>query len=260
MITFNVENDCKKYGWRKCSRAIESLESDLIFLQEISEGTTEKIADHLEMDFISFSRSQTAILCYSTLEFVQQGQEFGVGKLNNILLINCHFNDQPYIAFEADGIKYDVNNDPTDNDEELIKRSLRSRIDTLEHIERVIFRKKCPIIAAGDFNEPSHHDWTEITTNEGLTPFPMIFPTSYVFENKLGFLDSYRYLHKNPIKFPGITWPAKTELIKYPHREDRIDFIFVKNMQPPMKSKVIKSHEEVLSDHNIVMSEFYTTY
>jgi endonuclease/exonuclease/phosphatase family metal-dependent hydrolase len=89
-----------------------------------------------------------------------------------------------------------------------------------------------PVFLTGDFNAPSHLDWTKQTV--GLRPqikFPVDWPVSALAE-QAGLRDSYREVHPDPIANPGITWPANRPFVKgynpYPaHRAaDRIDFIY----------------------------------
>lgn len=96
------------------------------------------------------------------------------------------------------------------------------------------------IVVAGDFNEPSHLDWDEVTKNlfsHNGTIIPWYCTT--VLE-KNGFVDAYREKFPNPKTHPGFTWPADNpsvsvdELSWAPEADerDRIDFIFFHNENP----------------------------
>ncbi|MFD5434765.1 endonuclease/exonuclease/phosphatase family protein [Kitasatospora sp. NPDC127067] len=80
-----------------------------------------------------------------------------------------------------------------------------------------------PIVALGDFNCPSHRDWTSNTA-----PDPRNWPVTQLLEDAR-FTDSYRALHPDPVSHPGITWSPNTfwrpELAST-EPQDRIDFIF----------------------------------
>ena len=75
-----------------------------------------------------------------------------------------------------------------------------------------------PVIVMGDFNVPSHMDWTK-----DHRIGPVEWPTSRMLEIA-GYLDSFRVVHPDPGAMPGDTWspiiPSKEE------PRDRIDFIF----------------------------------
>lgn len=84
------------------------------------------------------------------------------------------------------------------------------------------------VIVAGDFNEPSHLDWTDRAVVIGRHPLAVEFPTSMILE-KHGFIDSYRSIYPDEIAKPGFTWTPKTmDDDKHDHH-DRIDYIFVRN-------------------------------
>lgn len=65
-----------------------------------------------------------------------------------------------------------------------------------------------PVFLVGDFNAPSHLDWTPETVGERphLT-YPVRWPVSVALE-EAGFIDSYRAIHPDPKAWPGLTWWA----------------------------------------------------
>ncbi len=81
-----------------------------------------------------------------------------------------------------------------------------------------------PVILTGDFNAPSHLDWTEETktlhNGVGFVPFP----ASTIVHNA-GMEDSYRLAHPDPFTHPGITW---SPIHKETEPQDRIDFVYHK--------------------------------
>ncbi|MFI0976249.1 endonuclease/exonuclease/phosphatase family protein [Streptomyces sp. NPDC021093] len=89
-------------------------------------------------------------------------------------------------------------------------------------------------VMAGDFNEPSHRDWTRRTRNLFDHHGAQIeWSTTKAIENA-GFRDSYREIHPDPVRTPGFTWPsdnpgAKVEELTWAPKadeRDRIDFVF----------------------------------
>lgn len=90
------------------------------------------------------------------------------------------------------------------------------------------------ILLGGDFNEPSHLDWTE--KNKDLYDHNgMVIPwTVTTLLEANGFIDSYREIYSDPITHPGFTYPSDNPL-KEPGKltwapnadeRERIDFIF----------------------------------
>jgi exonuclease III len=90
------------------------------------------------------------------------------------------------------------------------------------------------VILGGDFNEPSHLDWTKATCNlydhRGIT---MPWRNTLALE-KAGYKDAYREIYPNPVSHPGFTFPADNPAVDIkklawsPKADDRdrIDFIF----------------------------------
>lgn len=134
-----------------------------------------------------------------------------------------------------------------------------------------------PTFLAGDFNAPSHLDWTEEAVTDGFhqhrcTPCKsehFEWPVSKALE-EVGFRDSYRELHPNPTNTPGFTWwsdrprvPGWNPQITDPH--DRIDFIYVAGPAKTIRSERIgsccapSSFSPWPSDHCAVVSTFDLT-
>lgn len=113
-----------------------------------------------------------------------------------------------------------------------------------------------PTIIGGDFNACSHLDWTEKAKviHNGYGPVP--FPTSQTML-KEGFVDSYRELHKDELKFPGGTWAAAFGTV-----DCRIDFVYGRGEElNPIASKIIRTsdvlHYPWPGDHGAVLTTYH---
>lgn len=91
------------------------------------------------------------------------------------------------------------------------------------------------VIYAGDFNEPSHLDWTEKTKDMfGHNSCVVKWPLSVYLTEIAGFKDAYRVKYRNPVTHPGITFPSECpglapEKISWAPKadeRDRIDMIY----------------------------------
>lgn len=127
-----------------------------------------------------------------------------------------------------------------------------------------------PVFAVGDFNAPSHLDWTEATVGQREhVLFPVAWPTS-LYMDSLGFRDSYREIYPDPVAHPGLTWPAQRPVVADEWNPapdepaDRIDFVFAAG--PSTTQASIRIGEEgaaALSvdpwptDHRGVVSTFF---
>ena len=138
------------------------------------------------------------------------------------------------------------------------------------------------VILTGDFNEPSHLDWTENYARHGAdrwvgnptgTPlrFAVLWPGSQALE-ALRMHDSYRAVRSDEVKDPGITWtpnyPEKTPG-RRPYSEqclDRIDRVYHGGAQlTPISAQVVGESNLSVdliypgrwpSDHRAVVVEF----
>lgn len=122
---------------------------------------------------------------------------------------------------------------------------------------------KVPVLLAGDFNAPSHLDWTDASRslhcNIGYVPWP-----TSKHPVDAGMVDSYRELYPDPVKNPADTWspvhPAPAE------PQDRLDFIYYHGGLKPVDSKPIMvgtpkpapntSNNEWTSDHMAFITTF----
>lgn len=89
-----------------------------------------------------------------------------------------------------------------------------------------------PVIYAGDYNEGSHLDWTDATAelfdHHGVV---IAWPNSVALA-EAGFVDAWRQVHPDPVRYHGATWPSSTSAgestawIPKADERDRIDVVF----------------------------------
>lgn len=69
------------------------------------------------------------------------------------------------------------------------------------------------VILGGDFNEPSHLDWTR-ETKDLFDHHGLIVPwTVPLLLDNAGFIDTYRTLYPDVVNYPGFTFPADNPLV-----------------------------------------------
>jgi hypothetical protein len=125
-----------------------------------------------------------------------------------------------------------------------------------------------PLFLTGDFNTPSHRDWTPAM--QGLRPdairYPVVWPSTALLE-AAGLRDSFREAHPDPTQAPGLTWTAgmPAPYIRPHETLDRIDFIFSGGPVATLDSRVFgeaggsgvdASVTPWPSDHRAVVSTF----
>jgi Endonuclease/Exonuclease/phosphatase family len=96
--------------------------------------------------------------------------------------------------------------------------------DELRELPRLAARD-IPVFLTGDFNTPSHLDWTQAVADaRSDVPFPVEWPVSKAVANA-GFKDSFRVVHPNPLFKPGHTWTPGSPEGERIEVHDRIDWV-----------------------------------
>lgn len=122
-----------------------------------------------------------------------------------------------------------------------------------------------PVFLVGDFNSPSHLDWTDaVAAKRDEVPFTVAWPVGDLAE-KAGFRDSYREAYPDPVAKPGFTWtPGGPEAVKK-EVHDRIDWVLVAGPAETVTSEILGESgfvdtdvaaDPFPSDHRGVVSTF----
>lgn len=145
-----------------------------------------------------------------------------------VWLFNIHLDDEPYQPYQLLGIAYGPAPFVTSAVEAIVwaDRTRGAAIDLLE-AELLAAGPADLVLVTGDFNEPSHRDWTEAAAAAGLHPLAVGWPTTERLE-ALGFVDLYRARHPDPVARPAFTWTARGDEADPEDHHDRIDFVFAR--------------------------------
>jgi len=106
-----------------------------------------------------------------------------------------------------------------------------------------------PLVVVGDFNSPSHLDWTQDTAarHRGLVvPWPVSRSMA-----EAGFVDAFRSIHSDVIMEPGYTWsPRFSQAWK-----DRIDYVYLHGPRLTPRAAQVRGYQEPQwpSDHAAVV-------
>lgn len=122
----------------------------------------------------------------------------------------------------------------TDVGKVLAYNAKSTRVDQINAFLDAVKEETSPVILMGDFNEPSHLDWTEPASQRFDHNGVVInWPSTYaLYQN--GFTDAYRNYFPDEMTHPGITWPSfahgkgTTSWTPLSDERDRIDYIFYK--------------------------------
>ena len=127
-----------------------------------------------------------------------------------------------------------------------------------------------PTFLMGDFNAPSHLDWTaEVAARLKTIPYPVAWPVSKLLADA-GLRDSYREAHPDPVRTPGLTWTAgqPAPILPADRMFDRIDFLYTAGNSRTVASRIVGEAggadvdiaiTPYPSDHRAIVSTFAVT-
>ncbi|MBR8537622.1 endonuclease/exonuclease/phosphatase family protein [Carboxylicivirga sediminis] len=261
VLQFNIwqEGTVVPNGYTAILDEIIRLDADLIALSEVRNYNNQSLAERLVRDlkerghtFYSETSYDSGIL--SRYPIISQKMLFPAvddhGSVTKaiinmdgieVALYSAHLdyrNCSLYLPRGYDGSTWEKLDSIITDTEIIASDNLQSQRD--EAIQAVIadarieHEKGRLTLLGGDFNEPSHLDWTETTKDlfdhNGVV---MEWHNTKRLE-QAGFIDVYRQMYPNPVSHPGFTFPADNPLVDIkklawaPEADDRdrIDFIF----------------------------------
>lgn len=145
-----------------------------------------------------------------------------------VWIFNIHLDDEPYQPYQAVGIEYGPAPFTTDPNE-LVRWAQDTRGPAMDLLMADVATAGDDIaMVFGDFNEPSHQDWTAEAVSASQQPVAVVWPTTGRLA-EAGFVDAYRAIYPDPVAKPGYTWtPLWTTEDDPEDKHDRIDFVFVR--------------------------------
>ncbi|GAA1008850.1 hypothetical protein Aple_080810 [Acrocarpospora pleiomorpha] len=231
-----------KGGREKQLKFLLDRDIDVVGLQETSSTSAKELAEALGWDYYQAGADLGIISRYPIASRGPLPSESGLVGINakiklddrhEVAIWNVHLGYTPYGPYDACFGKFSV--------ERLMAREAESK--RTRQIQEIMSSMsgdlaaagRTPVLLTGDFNAPSHLDWTPETRKCGYDSVP--WPTSLAPEQS-GMKDSYRVAHPDPVADPGITWsPIYTTFTGgyghdshkgEPEPQDRIDFIHYK--------------------------------
>ena len=129
-------------------------------------------------------------------------------------LLNIEYGDAPFLKTADEAVK--AANETRGKALALLVADIKSEADAEAQF------------VMGDFNEPSHWDWTAKAVAAGHQPMVVEFPTTKGVEAE-GFVDTFRAAFPDEVAKPGITWTPTTEPTDKEDHHDRIDFILARS-------------------------------
>lgn len=231
VMSFNVWKDWSqvKDGFQKGVNAIVRGDADVIGLQESSTTQAQALADELGWFRATSGTGSTQVVSrYPIVENFNAG--IGVGARirvatapeRDVVMLNCHLDYLyygPYAAQVAGATPQSVLTEEArsnrDSQMAAILQAMTSRLGAADQL---------PVVMTGDFNVPSHLDWTVATAASHGGVGPVAWPVSTRIQ-AAGLLDSFRVAHPDPAAVPANSWSS---IHKGTEAQDRIDFIYYK--------------------------------
>ncbi|BBE72577.1 endonuclease/exonuclease/phosphatase family protein [Oharaeibacter diazotrophicus] len=181
-----------------------------------------------------------------------------------VWLFNLHLDDSPYQPYQAMGIEYGAapfTKDP----KELARFSAETRGGAMKLFAEDLKAADGAdaVFVTGDFNEPSHLDWSEAAVKAGLQPVAVDYVASTTILG-LGFTDALRAVFPDVAKKPAFTWTPTTAADDPTDHHDRIDFVYARGAGLEVLSAAIVGEKapeaDVVvtpwpSDHRAVVAE-----
>lgn len=149
-------------------------------------------------------------------------------KDRKVQVFNIHLDDAPYQPYQLLNIEYGPY--PfLKTAEEAVKAASETRGPALKLLfdDMAAAGDADAVFVMGDFNEPSHRDWTEATAKAGIHPMAVSFPAVKAVEEK-GFVDTFRTVFPDPVAKPGFTWTPTSDPKAKDDHHDRIDFLLAR--------------------------------
>ncbi len=192
-----------------------------------------KIKEHTSKPIPGFDYDDTGII--SRYPIVEKKDKYAIIELPNkekIAVTSVHLSPYPYEP-------YDIREKKFTKPSDVVISASTKRIPELSPVLDAIDSLKnqgIPVFITGDFNEPSHLDWTEKAAAANLHySMAVEWPCSKAITN-IGLKDAFRLANPDEVSNNGITWTTnKSENEVY----DRIDFVY-HNLAGKLKLNSVK--------------------
>jgi exodeoxyribonuclease-3 len=236
VMSFNVLHG----GYQAEANTISAVGADIIGIQE-GDNDTPAIANALGFNYhmlpITESGYNNAIITrFAITQTYTNGVKLDMGPLGEAYVFSVHLKASPYEPYRLHPQAAQlnggtpINTGSPETDAAAAVASANStrgakRNHVLNEIASVV-PAGAKVFLVGDFNEPSHLDWTEAAGPNGAGHHTHVvaWPSSIAVANT-GFADSYRQIYPNETSKLGYTW---TVLNNNPEVHDRIDFVYYK--------------------------------
>jgi endonuclease/exonuclease/phosphatase family metal-dependent hydrolase len=221
VMTFNIWLGGDVVDFASVIAGIRAANADIVGLQE-AEGHTQRIAEALGWPY--WSDRLHIVSRYPLIDVPSARGQYVLAQIRPgevFALANVHLTSDPYGPYEVRAGKSLA---------QVLKLERSTRLPEIRATLRAVapvVRRGIPTFITGDYNSPSHLDWTAaVDAVRADVHYPVPWPVTEALAHA-GFQDSYRVVHPDPVATPGITW---TFGYPFPRRApgeviDRIDLV-----------------------------------
>ena len=259
------------------AKAIQLSKADIVGIQETRSPRGDKLEDLAKLLGWNhdMGKGSKILTRYEIVESLYKGVKVKLDSGRHAYIFNVHLSSHPYQPYQLLKIrpkwhKHTNNITFIKTEAEAIEWAKKARgVEIAKVLRQVksIPDKEAPVFVVGDFNEPSHLDWTDAAAKAGRHPIKVAYPTSTEMA-KAGFSDSYRKIYPDEMKNPGITWSPAYKVGDPRTHHDRIDFVYFKGKGLKVTGvKIVGENKENAdivvtpypSDHRAVVADLKLT-
>ena len=247
----------------KTVKAIQLAKADIVGIQETRSPRGDKLEELAKLLGWNhdMGKGSQILTRYEIVDSLYSGVKVKLDSGRPAYVFNVHLSSHPYQPYQLLEIrprwhKHTNNITFIKTEAEAIEWAKKARGAEIAKVLRQIKSlpdKQAPIFVVGDFNEPSHLDWTAAAAKAGRHPIKVTYPTSTEMA-KAGFTDAYRTIYPDEMKNPGYTWSSFYKFDDPTTHHDRIDFVYYKGKG--IKLNEVKIVGENRKDADIVISPY----
>jgi endonuclease/exonuclease/phosphatase (EEP) superfamily protein YafD len=230
VLSFNVLHG----GFQAEANTIATVGADIIGIQE-GDNDTPTIANALGFNYHMLPITEpgynnAVITRFDITQTYTNGVKVDMGPLGDGYIFSVHLIAYPYQPYQLHPQWSQLGGGPQITTAAAAINSANNtrgakRTQVLNEIAAVV-PAGAPVFLVGDFNEPSHLDWTTEAgpSGAGRHTHVVAWPASAAVANA-GFIDSYREIRPDETTQLGYTWTTQNN---NPEVHDRIDFVYYK--------------------------------
>lgn len=235
VMTFNIWYGGEQLSFGQVLAAIRAADPDIAGIQEV-DGNLRKIADALGYSYVDERRhiiSRYPLFDAPGVEDLYTRIEVLPGRI--VAVANTHLPATPY---GPDAVR------DGESAEAVLQMEVDTRLSSVEPFAAALgelAKQGVPVFLTGDFNSPSHLDWTDaVTKTRPAVRYALAWPVTKALADA-GLRDSYREAYPDPVARPGLTWTPGYPYprVKPTETHDRIDLVFAGGDATTLKSELV---------------------